>query len=729
MAIWEIPNEQKIDYSPTGDDIDSFSQKVDYCLKEIFKTLQHIRANGATSTISDGDTNALPYEIRVDTSHERIYMRNSSNTAWILLGDVADYLGITPEKIQAIRNGGGINNISIGYDGAKPDVGNSTNDLYFSTDTTRLWRWNGTKWDLLLSRRFEDSVLYEAYCINRNELTQQGGISYRGKVLQLDNTTGKANIDITGSSERLGSGRYKIDLQNPQVGQALVFDPNKDGGQGAFVNRPMMFATDIENIQDGQILVYNASTHSFHNSDNNAVGEGRTLTLRNGNTILGSYNGSATLDVDLQGISNTNDLDTSAEGKISHLVRLVENLYCALDVSKLNPSGYDGFVCETFRDDATLIDKTNVAVTSVHQSSNTLIVEKTDGLSEGLNYRLTDGTRLELVKISTIDTLNNTVILENTVTKAFTVSKTKLVRTNRTITEQGVRDNAVFTTILIPIKFEPINKPIGQRGFNKATVLVHHDNVQDTSISAEIALQSAHLVKGAFVGVGIGQLGQSTFELKGWSHGIALYGLKVYFNGVEQSSGYYLDRSDGRLYFSNAPNGVIITADYYIDGGPDNEEFILMNNDGTFVNQHDNSKAITQFSFDATKLEGYEQPDPTMIVDSAVYLGFDSNTPADSVSLVTFASLRFTTKLLTGSATEEIPAIATSYYGAGIKLKHKAVNQSAITVTPSSVNWVYDDSRNVVYIINQPQDQAITINYNWGCKSFTVDSFTCLFDE
>lgn len=59
MAIWAIPNDKIIDYSPTGDDVDLFTQKVKYCLEEAFVSLKELHDNGANSNEIGGTSVAI----------------------------------------------------------------------------------------------------------------------------------------------------------------------------------------------------------------------------------------------------------------------------------------------------------------------------------------------------------------------------------------------------------------------------------------------------------------------------------------------------------------------------------------------------------------------------------------------------------------------------------------------------------------------------------------------
>lgn len=227
MADWTIT--RPIDYSPNGDDVDSFSQKVKYTLEQIYECLQVLRTNGAQAGLGGV---ATPYEIRIDTTTGYIYIRNADNTQWLLLGEVGNYFGITPETISGVRNGGGLGKISCGKDSDKPTVGNESHDIYFAEDSSIAYMWTGTAWKNFLSLNFEDILNYERYCVSREELTTIGGLSNAGKVLQLDRNTGKANVDIAGSPDMLWG--YFIDFQDLKDGDIVAFDAAKK----KFVNKP-----------------------------------------------------------------------------------------------------------------------------------------------------------------------------------------------------------------------------------------------------------------------------------------------------------------------------------------------------------------------------------------------------------------------------------------------------------------------------------------------------------
>ncbi len=110
------------------------------------------------------------------------------------------------------------------------------------------------------------------------------------------------------------------------------------------VNKIANIPVSIDNIQDGEILAYHAATQSFRNETKGAVGEGQSLVITNGDTLVGDYNGGSPITINLQNVIN----ESTTGQDVAHLIRLVNNLYLVLKVAELDPGGYDGLKCFTF---------------------------------------------------------------------------------------------------------------------------------------------------------------------------------------------------------------------------------------------------------------------------------------------------------------------------------------------------------------------------------------------
>lgn len=717
MAVWEIPSDQIIDYSANGDDVDSFSQKVKFCIENLFECLRLLLSNGARAGLNDA---AQPYEIRINTADNCIYMRNGSNTGWFLLGEVADHLGLTPETLQAVRNGGGLGKFSLGSESAMPTTNNMTFDLYFAQDTSRLFIWTGSTWRKFLSLQFGDLLDYEKFCVSRAELASVGGAASTGKILQLDPQTGKANVDITGSPEKLCD--YLIDVQNLRDGHALVFNAQKQ----KFVNLPndeltkndttyqggtanagklirvspngqldadvtgsaqkiCSIPVDIQNLADGEVLRYHVATNSFQNEvASPVVGNGKSLILYDGNTMLGDYNGSQTISIDIQNVLNRSSLST----EIAHLMRLTENLYLALDAAGLNPGGYDGLSGETFYGTTTDIDTTTVNVLSVFQGDDSIDVSTLDGLVEGSHYILTDGNQSLPVQIKNIFVKNgiNRVVFYNKVTVSFISSSVKLLRTNCDIGQGEFSGDDVYCVAnLIPF----VNEATGEvTKMSRAHLVVKHQNVPDAEITAEIALRDARFVKGEVVGIGDGTIQTVTLEN---TSGLTFYKFALYFNGVRQTSGFEFSPLTGEVTF-NAASGVIVSVDYFYDW--DAENFVEMTKTDTYPDRRDQTQATTQFTYDG--------------------------------AAGTVATIRLKLKRGTGTATNEIVSTGTGK-PRGFKLAHQAIN-GTVSVSPTPTSWSLNSAQNTV-IVTSPSGRAINISYRWKGKAFSANSFACTFNE
>ena len=224
----------EIDYSPRGDTIDTFAQKTKAEINLIYQILNALRGNfPAAGDLRDTEA----FQFHVDTASKKIFLRNSTNENWNVIGKVdEDYFGLTPENIGAVKSDGTINKISAGVE--KPAEATS-GDIFFDTANKRAYCYTGTAWQLFLSLNFEDLSGYENHCVSRSEVDYNG----KDKIARLDKNTGKGNFDIAGSPEKLLG--YQIEISNLKDNDVLVFDNAKK----KIVNKPkdIFTADDISN--------------------------------------------------------------------------------------------------------------------------------------------------------------------------------------------------------------------------------------------------------------------------------------------------------------------------------------------------------------------------------------------------------------------------------------------------------------------------------------------------
>lgn len=294
MSDWEVA--QPLDYSATGDDIDSASQKIIATFADVYDKLNRLRKLDASADHTVGD--AAPYSIKIDTSvtPAAILMRNADNTGYVQIGSVAANLGITASDVGAIT-GSGMGKMSLGSEQNLPATA-TTYDMYFAYDTGRLYMYLTGAWRVFLSLRFEDLLGVSDSVITWDEVAENGA----NKIPRL-NSAGQGEFDITGNAAKLGGK----DMYLPSItdNQVLVFngardrweaaprddltnddvsttgEPNKivktDSTSKAHVDitgNAAKIATktiDVSNLQDGDVLVYDATHGTFVNKQGAVV--------------------------------------------------------------------------------------------------------------------------------------------------------------------------------------------------------------------------------------------------------------------------------------------------------------------------------------------------------------------------------------------------------------------------------------------------------------------------
>ncbi len=298
MEDWEVKN--VIDYSPNGDDIDSFSQKVKAEEEVIYERLNRVRCNDASAGVLLSD--AVPYQWHIDTSTEpaTIYMYDGQTNAWVKIGTVATAFGLNTTDLGGITNEGGITTMQMGKDAEKPDTA-ELRALYFAYDAKKIYMWSGVAWDVFLSLDYDDIIDREGSAVRQEDVAYSGP----NKIARFD-ADGKIDADITGSPARIAN--RPISIGRLQESQSLVYDGTNWVNKGIVTTNDTGLidgsitgnAAKIANVtirtngdlSDGQVLVYRAATNTFTNEQKGTIGAGAALSFqRHGEEIM-SYDGS-----------------------------------------------------------------------------------------------------------------------------------------------------------------------------------------------------------------------------------------------------------------------------------------------------------------------------------------------------------------------------------------------------------------------------------------------------
>ena len=458
--------------------------------------------------------------------------------------------------------------------------------------------------------------------------------------------------ELSNANDSINESIKSISNSISSINSSLTAMGSIGGGGG---DSSLIGGIDVEiaSIGDGQILVYREEDEKFHNEDNDS--------------------------------SSNTGID------IKHLMRLVENLYLALDVAGLNPGGYDGLSGETFYGDTYNIDTTLVKVSSLIQGDDTITVTSPKGLVEGARYLLTDEKVSTWVVIKHIQAVGavTQIVLKEPVSKQFDLTATKLRRSRGVINAGELSGHdTFFVTNLVSF----INEVTGEEKLmRRAHLIIKHQIVPDTEITASLVLRdTATFVKGEVIGIG-NDLEQTA--LLSHRENLSSYKFTVYFDGVAQEENFSFDSITGRVTFT-APANTIVSVDYFYNWGE--ETLVAMEKVGTYPDRRNPKRATTQFKY---------KGDPWKL-----------------------AAVRIRLNRLSGTAENEIVSTGAGLdKPIGFKLAHQAVPEE-IQVTASGGTYNYNEDLNTV-IVTAPAGQAISISYEWRGKRISVDSFVCMFDE
>lgn len=240
-----------LDYRLGGDTLSDFAQKYIAEIPRIYQFLNNLRTHDSNGT---EQVEPEPYQIKVED--DKFYVRNKANDAWVYLFDAAKNGGMRSDSFGKQ---------SAGSISSRPDTGNSAGDLFWDTDSGKVYMWLSDKWQLLLSLNITDLTGY-------------------------DNVLTKSNLTIPTAGE-VTSEPNKI----PQTNDNGVLPVNILGNAAKMAG----INVEVNNLTDGQVFTYRAASNSWRNEDKGVVGAGKSLVITDNGTQLADYSGDAHIDLDV----------------------------------------------------------------------------------------------------------------------------------------------------------------------------------------------------------------------------------------------------------------------------------------------------------------------------------------------------------------------------------------------------------------------------------------------
>lgn len=246
-----------LDFRFGGDDLNDLGRKYMAEIPRIYQFLNNLRTHDSNGT---EQVEPEPYQIKVED--DKFYVRNKANDAWLYLFDVAKNGGMRSDSFGRQ---------SAGSISSRPQVGNTSGDVYWDTDNGRVYMWQSDAWHLILSLHIDDLIGHDDV-LTKSDLSvpETGALATTPNKLVPLNANGVLPVSVSGNA-----------------------------GQLAGVN------VEINKLQDGQTLTFRKASNVWRNEDKGVVGAGKALAIKDGSNLLAEFSGDAAAEVDIGHVADT----------------------------------------------------------------------------------------------------------------------------------------------------------------------------------------------------------------------------------------------------------------------------------------------------------------------------------------------------------------------------------------------------------------------------------------
>lgn len=294
MAQYEEQN--PLDYRAGGDTIDDAIQKYMKEIARIYQFLNNLREHNSTGP---NQVEPQPYMFKV--TDNKLFIRNSSNNAWLYLFDITYRMGMSDNPDAVIL---------------------TSDDVTTTAEALKLVKTNS-------DGDIDADITGNAYKFGNKTADQYvtvDDVSDAGAALKIVKTdsNGVAHVSISGSAAQLNgkAASYYLnedDLATVPSGATVTTDANKLVKTNANGVLPVNITgnaakiaginNEINNLQDGQVLTYRVASNSWRNEDKGVVGSGKALAIYDGSTLLDEYSGDAPKSIDLANTAINSRID------------------------------------------------------------------------------------------------------------------------------------------------------------------------------------------------------------------------------------------------------------------------------------------------------------------------------------------------------------------------------------------------------------------------------------
>ena len=333
MARLEEAN--PLDYRQGGDTIDDFAQKYMKEIGRIYQFLNNLREHNSTGA---NQVEPAPYQLRCEDG--KLYIRNEENTEWLYLFDVVYRMGVSDNATAKIIT---TDNVTSTTEALK--LVQTDSDGKIATDT--------------LGNATTATALQEARQITIADYAEKNSstpISFDGSKDITILLPKKIDGEFSGSFEGDFHGKFTGDAPDyilktniaagslgeivTTLGKLVAVDADGllpvnirgNAGKLAGVN------VAVTNPEDGQVLAYRVASNTWTNEARAVVGEGKTLAIYDGDTLLGEYSGGKTVTIDLGTAKIKADVEQDLTKAVEEMKKTIADFFDIDENGSLMPA-------------------------------------------------------------------------------------------------------------------------------------------------------------------------------------------------------------------------------------------------------------------------------------------------------------------------------------------------------------------------------------------------------
>ena len=348
-----------LDYRQGGDTVDDFAQKYMAEMTRIYQFLNNIRTHNL-----DGTEQVEPEAYQLKAEDNKLYIRNAENSKWLYLFDVKYRMGMSDNVEATILTTDDVTSTTEALKLVKTNAdGKVEVDTLGNANTATVLQ---TGRELVITdssgTNKGTAVVFDGSKNIEIAMPSTIGGDFKGTFNGSGDITGTFSGDSTGTFNGTGAlegtfkgeatGTFTGDLTGTFKGTASEYVPVTDIGTGATgdiittngklvkIDEDGLLPVDIRgnagklagtrvaitNPEDGQVLAYRAASKTWNNEARAVIGEGKALSVYDGETLVAEYAGSKEVSFDLEKTAikdsistNTADIAT-ANGKITAIV-------------------------------------------------------------------------------------------------------------------------------------------------------------------------------------------------------------------------------------------------------------------------------------------------------------------------------------------------------------------------------------------------------------------------